>query len=186
MDVEHNACMLGRAGWPARLRGALVHTHTEQYPQIAVSLKKTKTRRQCRAEPDSCAARMVRASGLITRRARICRGGGGRRRGCAARHWPTSSAYCVNSVALFEALIKSFDGGDAHLDQAHHRYGRRAVVAFDRRLLRRGRLMGTDGGAWVCDYAGRAVDRGRAALPPGPLACQRGGGDYAAEKVTTL
>jgi hypothetical protein len=29
MDVEHNACMLGRAGWPARLRGALVHTHTE-------------------------------------------------------------------------------------------------------------------------------------------------------------
>ena len=30
MDVEHNACMLGRAGWPARLRGALVHTHTEQ------------------------------------------------------------------------------------------------------------------------------------------------------------
>ena len=29
MDVEHNACMLGRAGWPARLRGALIHTHTE-------------------------------------------------------------------------------------------------------------------------------------------------------------
>ena len=79
-------------------------------------------------------------------------------------------------------VIKSFDGGDPHLDQAHHRYGRRAVAAFDRRLLRRGRLMGTDGGAWVCDYAARAVDRGRAALPPGPLACQRGGG----EKVTTL
>jgi hypothetical protein len=28
-----------------------------------------------------------------------------------------------------------------------------------------------------------AVDRGRAALPPGPLACLRGGGDYAAEKA---
>ena len=25
--VLHNACMLGRAGWPARLRGALIHTH---------------------------------------------------------------------------------------------------------------------------------------------------------------
>jgi len=101
---------------------------------------------------------------------------------------PPRRARCHQATReIYNWTSKNFlDGGDPHLDQAHHRYGRRAVAAFDRRLLRRGRLMGTDGGAWVCDYAGHAVDRGRAALPPGPLACQRGGGDYAAEKVTTL
>ena len=92
---------------------------------------------------------------------------------CSAA-WPTSTHTAFN----FEALIKSFDGGDPHLDQAHHRYGR-AVAAFDGRLFRRGRLMDTDGGAWFATM--QAVQ-----LAGGALLSHRARLHAYAEEVTML